>query len=175
MSTVAPAGTGGLPPEALAPTITHLCGQEQHATSRQASADRYRLLITLTGGTAAILVPADLDLFEGGLSPRGHQLSTSLMLFVVVLGVYYRWQANTWRLVVVHLQRQRQRVLSERSGAERLHDNGWLFTAYARDAWRETLRPDPLLFLTLFVFGLIGLGPWLPAGFGGSVPVPSGS
>ena len=149
-----------VPPEALAAAMTHLAAQEQHAFNRQGTADRYRLLVTLTGGTAAFLVPSDL---LAGDPTTAYRISTSLMLFVVVLGFYYRWQTNVWRLVVTHLQRQRGRLLGAANPRERLRDNDWLFTAYAASGWREMLLPDPLQLLTLLVFLLVAVGPWVAA------------
>jgi hypothetical protein len=83
------------------------------------------------------------------------------MLFVVLLGFYYRWQTNVWRLVVVHLQRQRRRLLAAPNAPEQLRDNDWLFAAYAASGRRETLTPDPLQLLTLAVLLLVAVGPWL--------------
>jgi len=144
--------------DALAAFMTHLAAQEQHAFSRQTTADRYRLLTTLTGGTAAFVVPADVLAAD---SDTAYRISTSLMLFVVLLGFYYRWQTNVWRLVVVHLQRQRRRLLANASAPEQLRDNDWLFAAYAASGRREALMPDPLQLLTLAVLLLVALGPWL--------------
>ncbi len=144
----------------LAAVMTHLAAQEQHAFNRQGTADRYRLLVTLTGGTAAFLVPADLLSAD---PDTAYRISTSLMLFVVLLGFYYRWQTNVWRLVVVHLQRQRRRLLANPNAPEQLRDNDWLFAAYAASGRREMLMPDPLQLLTFLVFLLVALGPWLRA------------
>lgn len=146
--------------DALAGAMTHLAAQEQHAFNRQGTADRYRLLVTLTGGTAAFLVPADVLATD---QAAAYRISTSLMLFVVLLGFYYRWQTNVWRLVVVHLQRQRRRLLANPNAPEHLRDNDWLFAAYAASGRREMLLPDPLQLLTFAVFLLVALGPWLRA------------
>ena len=151
----------------LAAFMTHLAAQEQHAFSRQTTADRYRLLTTLTGGTAAFVVPADVLAAD---SDTAYRISTSLMLFVVLLGFYYRWQTNVWRLVVVHLQRQRQRLLANAHAPEQLRDNDWLFAAYAASGRREALMPDPLQLLTLAVLLLVALGPWLRS-FCGETPL----
>jgi hypothetical protein len=151
----------------LAAVMTHLGAQEQHAVNRQGTADRYRLLVTLTGGTAAFLVPSDL---LSGDPTTAYRISTSLMLFVVLLGFYYRWQTNVWRLVVVHLQRQRRRLLAAPHAPEQLRDNDWLFAAYAASGRREMLTPDPLQLLTLAVLLLVALGPWL-RGLCGDTPL----
>lgn len=157
-SDAAPDDDAVIAPQAVAAAMTHLAAQEQHAFNRQATADRYRLLVTLTGGTAAFLVPSDL---LAGDPTTAYRISTSLMLFVTVLGFYYRWQTNVWRLVVVHLQRQRRRILTGPNAPERLHDNDWLYAAYAASGWREMWLPDPLQLLTLVVFLLVAVGPWV--------------
>lgn len=138
----------------VAPMITHLVGQEAHAFNRQAVADRYRLLVTLTGGTAAFVVPATL-LHDDGV----YLVATTIMLFVVALGGFYRWQSAVWRLVVLQVQSQRLIALGQRQGTLDLADSDQLFAFFARATRRDVFGVDLLQMLAILVLLLVAAGP----------------